>query len=403
MYEVLTIFAAFTFLYSVVAGGLGRTPISGAIVFVAFGWLIGPLALDIFDLDVSGQEIKSLAELTLGVLLFTDAANLDLSVLKRYIGVPQRLLLIGLPLTILFGFGAALVMFESLTLLEAAILATILAPTDAALGAAVVSDKRVPVDLRQGLNTESGLNDGICVPVLFVFLALAGVGESHEGESGTQLALLLLAEELGIGAAVGLGVVFLGVKILGYCKARGWVTSVWQQLPVIALALGCFATAQLIGGSGFIASFVGGLLFGGMAKAHKDEMLHAAEGGGEVLALITWVVFGAAVVGHTVDTITAEAVIYALLSLTLIRMLPVFLALTGSGLALKEKLFAGWFGPRGMASIVFAVIVIDAQLPDDSVFRQVAVATIVLSIVLHGLSANPLIASLFPSEADEKG
>jgi NhaP-type Na+/H+ or K+/H+ antiporter len=403
IYEVLTLFAGFVFVYSVVAGGVARTPISSAIVYTAFGWLIGPLALGLFDLEVTRHELRALAEVTLAVLLFTDAANLDLAVLRRAIGLPQRLLLIGLPLTILLGFATGVALFESLTLIEAAILAAMLAPTDAALGAAVVSDERVPANMRQGLNTESGLNDGICVPVLFVFLALAGAGEAHEGASGAELALVLLAEELGIGAAVGLGLAFAGARMIDFCSARGWITEVWRQLPVIALALGCFACAQWIGGSGFIAAFVGGLLFGALRKAQKGEFLHAAEGTGETLQLITWVVFGAVVVGHTAHQLTWPVIAYAVLSLTLVRMLPVVLALTGTGLALKEKLFMGWFGPRGMASIVFAVIVVNEQLPGGSVLTQTVVATIVLSILLHGLSANPLVGSLFGRDSHGRG
>jgi NhaP-type Na+/H+ or K+/H+ antiporter len=392
MYDVLTIFAGFIFVYSVVAGGLARTPISGAILFCAFGWLIGPLALGLFDLEVDAEGIRLLAELTLALVLFADAAKVDLAVLRRSIGLPERLLLVALPLIILLGFGAGVVLLEELTLLEAALVATMLAPTDAALGSAVVSDERVPSKIRQGLSVESGLNDGICVPILFLFLALAT--QSQHEASGTELALLLVAEEIGIGAAVGLGLTFLGAQLLKVCRDRGWVTETWRQLPVISLAIGSFAAAQLIGGSGFIAAFVGGLLFGALAKDRKHVLLLAAEGAGETVALVTWVVFGAVIVGHTIDRIIWEAVVYALLSLTVIRMLPVFLVLVGTGLSVGEKLFIGWFGPRGMASIVFAVIVLQADLPGGEILRQTVLYTVVFSILAHGLSANPLIAAL---------
>jgi NhaP-type Na+/H+ or K+/H+ antiporter len=392
MYDVLTIFAGFIFLYSVVAGGLTRTPFSGAIVFCAFGWLIGPLALGLFDLEVDAEGIRLLAELTLALVLFADAAKVDLNVLRRAIGLPNRLLLLALPLIIVLGFGAGVVLLEELTLLEAALVATMLAPTDAALGSAVVSDERVPSKIRQALSVESGLNDGICVPILFLFLALAT--QSQHEASGAELALVLVAEEIGIGAAVGIGVTFLGAHLLRVCRDRGWVTETWRQLPVISLAVGSFAAAQLIGGSGFIAAFVGGLLFGALAKDRKHVLLLAAEGAGETVALVTWVVFGAVIVGHTIDRIIWEAVVYALLSLTVIRMLPVFLVLVGTGLSVGEKLFIGWFGPRGMASIVFAVIVLQADLPGGEILRQTVLYTVVFSILAHGLSANPLIAAL---------
>jgi len=400
MYDILTIFAGFIFLFSAIAGGLARTPISGPIVFCAFGWLIGPLALGWFDLDVKAEGLRLLAEMTLALVLFADAAKVDLSVLRRSIGIPNRLLLLALPLIILLGIGAGVAVFDELTFLEIALIATMLAPTDAALGSAVVTDERVPSNIRQGLSVESGLNDGICVPILFVFLAMA-TQSSHE-ESGAELALMLVAEEIGIGAAVGLGFAFVGVRLLRFCRGRGWVTETWQQLPVISLAIGCFAGAQFIGGSGFIAAFVGGLLFGAMTKERKHVLLLAAEGTGETVALVTWVVFGAVIIGHTIDQIMWDAMLYAILSLTVIRMLPVVLTLTGTGMSMGEKLFIGWFGPRGMASIVFGVIVLQADLPGEEVLRQTVMYTIVLSILAHGLTANPLIAALTGKKAGGK-
>jgi NhaP-type Na+/H+ or K+/H+ antiporter len=340
--------------------------------------------------------LRLLAELTLAVVLFADAAKVDLAALRRSIDLPVRLLLVALPLIIALGMGLGILVLEGLTLLEVALVATMLAPTDAALGSAVVSDRRVPVKIRQGLNVESGLNDGICVPILFVFLALATQME-HEA-SGTELALVLVAEEIGIGSVVGLGLTFLAARLLGACRDRGWVTETWRQLPVVALAVGNFAGAQLAGGSGFIAAFVGGLLFGAMAKERKHALLLAAEGTGETVALVTWVVFGAVVVGHTIDRIVWEAVIYALLSLTVIRMLPVFVVMAGTGLSAAEKLFIGWFGPRGLASVVFGIIVLQAELPGGFILRQTVLYTVVFSILAHGLSANPLIASLARDE-----
>jgi NhaP-type Na+/H+ or K+/H+ antiporter len=276
---------------------------------------------------------------------------------------------------------------EKLSLFEVALLATMLAPTDAALGKAVVTNEAVPDPVRQGLNVESGLNDGICVPILFVFLALA-TGKAGE-EGPWQLALMLVAEEIGIGLAVGLVLTALAGLLLKFAKGQGWLTHTWIQLPVAALALGCFAVAQLLGGSGFIAAFSGGLLFGVLAKQAREEFLLAAEGTGDTLALITWVIFGAAVVGQAVGQFSWLILLYAVLSLTLIRMLPVFLVLTGSGLNTEGKLFVGWFGPRGLASIVFAVIVVNANVPNSGPIAMTAVCTIILSILGHGITANP--------------
>jgi NhaP-type Na+/H+ or K+/H+ antiporter len=392
MYENLAILAAFVFLYSLTSGGLEKTPVNGAIVFVAFGLAFGPLGLGLLTLQVQAEGLRTLAELALAMVLFTDAANADLGVLKQSFHIPQRLLLIGLPLTILLGFGAGVLIFGGLSLLEIAILATMLAPTDAALGQAVVTNAAVPSNIREGLNVESGLNDGICVPILLLFLAIA-TDSPAKGETAL-LALKLGSKAIGIGVAVGVGLTVGGVWLLKRFADRGWITETWRQLPVPALALTCFAAAQWLEGSGFIACFVGGLLFGGIEKHHKPALLLAAEGTGDTLALITWVVFGAAVIGQSVQYFSWQVMLYALLSLTFVRMVPVFLTLAGMNLRADEKLFMGWFGPRGLASIVFAVIVLDKHLPGGGTISMTVVCTIVLSVILHGLSANPLVAAL---------
>jgi NhaP-type Na+/H+ or K+/H+ antiporter len=387
MYENLALLAPFALVYSAIAGAVERTWISGAIVFTAFGLLVGPIGLDLLTWETDRETIRSLAEVTLALVLFTDAAGADIAVLKKEKALPLRLLLIGLPLTILLGFGIGVLLVDTLTLFSLALLATMLAPTDAALGKAVVTNESVPDDIRQGLNVESGLNDGICVPVLFVFLALA---LGHAGESGPwTLAVKLVAEEIGIGLVVGIVLTFAAAGLLKLARQHAWLTHTWIQVPVAALALTCFAVAQALGGSGFIASFSGGLLFGILAKDLREEFLLAAEGTGDTLALVTWVVFGAAIVGQAVGHFSGLILLYAILSLTLIRMLPVFLSLTGSGIDTEGKLFIGWFGPRGLASIVFAVIVINSGLPDSGPIAMTVVCTIVLSIIFHGITANP--------------
>jgi len=391
MYETLALIALFTLVYSSVAGAVERTWVSGPIVFTCFGLLVGPLGLDLLSWETDGETIRSLAEVTLAMVLFTDAAGADMSVLKKTAGLPARLLLIGLPLTIVLGFGVGVLLVDSLSLFTIALLATMLAPTDAALGKAVVTNESVPDNIRQGLNVESGLNDGICVPILFVFLALA---LDKAGDAGPwTLAIKLVVEEIGIGLAVGLLLTLAAAKLLKTALRRKWLTPTWIQIPVVALALSCFAVAQLLGGSGFIAAFSGGLLFGALAKTERDEFLLAAEGTGDTLALITWVIFGSAVVGQAIGHFSWTILLYALLSLTLIRMLPVFVALAGSGISTEGKLFIGWFGPRGLASIVFAVIVLDSKLPNADLVAMTVTCTIILSIIAHGISANPLVTA----------
>jgi NhaP-type Na+/H+ or K+/H+ antiporter len=387
-YQILTILAAFAFLYSLVASRLERTPINGALVYVAAGLLCGPAGLKLIDFNIDAAGISWLAELTLAVVLFTDSANANLSVLRKFEAIPVRLLLIGLPLTIALGFGIGAVLFRELGLFEIALLATMLAPTDAALGKAVVTNESVPDSVRESLNVESGLNDGICVPVLLLFLALAS-GQAS-GWEAVGLAALLPLQAIGIGAVVGLGLGIAGSAALRACYHRGWASGSWLQIPVIALSLLCFALAQWLGGSGFIASFVGGMTFGALTRKHKEVVLEAAEGSGDALALLTWFTFGTLLFVHPFQNLDWRVIAYAVASLTVVRMLPVFLSVAGRGLRTDTKLFMGWFGPRGLASIVFAVMVINHHLPGGDILVATTAWTILLSILIHGLSANPL-------------
>ena len=392
MYENLAIIALFAFVYSAIAGGVERTIISGPMIFIAFGLGFGPVGLGILNLDISHVELRVVADLTLALILFIDAANADLSILKRNIKIPRRMLVFGLPLIILFGFGAGILIFDDLTLYELAILATMLAATDAALGKAVITNPAVPSPIREGLNAESGLNDGICVPILFLFIALA-VGTDVQGSS-MGLALKLVGQEIGIGLIVGLGLTASGSWLLRFCWKRGWVTDVWGQMPVVALSMGSFALAQSLHGSGYIAAFTGGILFGYLAKKETHKLVHAAEGIGETMALFTWVIFGAAVVGKVFEYFSWEVVLYAVLSLTVVRMLPVYLSLIGTAADHHSKLFLGWFGPRGLASIVFAIIVLNENLPGGKTLAITVVCTVFLSVIVHGLTANPLANAL---------
>jgi NhaP-type Na+/H+ or K+/H+ antiporter len=361
-------------------------------VFTVVGLVVGPLGLGWLQPELDNQGLRTLADITLALVLFIDAANADLGVVKRAMVIPRRMLIVGLPLTIALGFGAGLLVFDQLSLFAVAILATMLAATDAALGKAVITNKAVPSRIREGLNVESGLNDGICVPILFLFIALA-LG-TDTGGSSAAFAIKLVAQEVGIGLVVGLGLTAVGARILKFCWNRGWITEIWIQLPVVALSLACFAVAQTLHGSGYVAAFVGGLLFGSYATSVKHELVLAAEGASETLALVTWVMFGSAVVGQSLGYFSWQVVVYALLSLTVVRMLPMFIALTGTGESSTSKLFLGWFGPRGLASIVFAIIVLDSGVEGGGILAMTVVCTVTLSIFAHGLTANPLARAL---------
>ena len=386
MYSNLAILAVFGFAFSVVAGRIERSRISGPIIFIFFGLLAGPLGLGLVHFEVDAIEMRVIADLTLALVLFIDAANADLKTLRTHAIIPRRMLLLGLPLCIALGAWIATIVFPELTLVEACLLATMLAATDAALGKGVVTNKAVPDRVREGLNAESGLNDGLAVPFLFLFLALA-TGAAHSDE-GAQLAVKLVLQELGIGIAVAIVLVAVGVQVLRFARDHDWITDIWRQIPVVALALACFAVAQTLHGSGFIAAFVGGLLFGYFARERTHVLVLAGEGIAELLAMFTWVVFGAVWVGQVWSSISWQVMVYSLLSLTIIRMLPMLLALTRTGEILETKLFLAWFGPRGLASIVFLVIVGGSDLSSKSLMIQTVTCTISLCVIAHGLSAN---------------
>lgn len=389
IYQNLAVFAAFLLIYSLIAGRFESRLINGPLLFLLMGWLLGPSGLGLLSLSVNSEGIKLLAELTLVIVLFNDAANTNWQVLAANRALPIRLLLIGLPLTLLGGTLFGLWLYPDLPLLELAILSTILAPTDAALGKAVVSNPAVPAPIREGLNQESGLNDGICVPVLLLLLALIAPTEQHTGTG--MLAMTLLLEEIGIGLLVALVLTSLTIRLLKTSYLNGWQLPLWRQLTMPGLALLCFALAQTLGGSGFIAAFVGGLLMGRRLGEHKHAYMDSCEGYGDLLSVVIWMVFGATLMPMLPMLLHWQYWLYAAASLTLLRMLPVWLSLLGTGQSFELKLFIGWFGPRGLASIVFAVMVLQhepALLGQEPIIATV-LCTIILSVILHGISANP--------------
>ncbi|MEH6616515.1 MAG: cation:proton antiporter [Porticoccus sp.] len=402
-YQILTVLAAFAFFYSLVASRLERTPISGPVVYLFVGLACGTYGFGLVELDVDRETLKRLAEYTLALVLFADSANANLGMLSKVKKIPARLLLVGLPLTIAAGVVAGYLIFDALTLLEIALLATMLAPTDAALGQAVVTNESVPDSMRESLNVESGLNDGICVPVLLIFLALA-TGDSGSDEA-VSLVVHLPLEAIGIGAGVGIVLAFIGGSLVRLCGTRGWINGAWTRIPVITLAMFCFALSQWLGGSGFIGAFVGGMLFGALIKNHeaKEELLAGAEGVGNLMSLLTWFVFGALAFGKGLQDVSWQVILYAALSLTIVRVLPVLVCLVGIKMRFDSKMFLGWFGPRGLASIVFVVIVLEENLPGADTLVAVVTWTVVLSIIAHGVSAVPFANKYAKRVADREG
>lgn len=375
-------------LVAAVSRRLSGTPVTAAMLFVAIGVLLGPRFIDGIDVESTGSTVRALAEATLALVLFSDASRINLRELRREASVPARLLGLGLPLTIAAGAGVAAVIFGQLTFWEAVIIGVILAPTDAALGQSVVTEPKVPGRIRQGLNVESGLNDGVCVPLLFAAVAAADV-ESHI--AGGRDAMSLLSQEIGYGIVGGLVAGALVALVVNQAGRRNLISGAWMQVIPAAGAALAYGIASPLDGSGFIAAFVAGMVFRAGIRRDPEEINRFTDEVGGVLNGVTFVVFGAIVLGPALGEISWELAAYAVLSLTVIRMVPVAIAMLGSGARLPTVAFLGWFGPRGLASIVFALIVVEeSSLPQESLIVLTVYLTVGLSVFAHGMSAAPL-------------
>jgi len=399
LYQNLLFLSAFLLIYSVFAGRLESRWIHGALMFVLVGVLLGPAVLDVLHFQIRGPGIGAIAEITLAIVLFTDAANVNFKVLRTFNWVPSRLLLIGLPLCLLSGWGFGLLLFDDMPWLEVAILATIVAPTDAALGKAVITNPAVPAPMREGLNMESGLNDGICVPLLFILLAI--VAPIETGEGAVAHSLLLILEEIGIGLLVGAGLAYISAALIKVARKRQWNSPLWDQLTLVSVAVLAFSMAQQLGGSGFIAAFICGLIAGPLLE-NKHSYLHHNEGYADLLSVLIWIAFGAVILTNTWQYFSWKTWTYAIASLTVLRMVPVWLSLMGTTLNTESRLFLGWFGPRGLASIVFGVIVMRYELVAMNEIIATVVSTVLLSVVFHGLTANPWVARFRDQVAEKK-
>ena len=375
-------------LVAAVSHRLSNTSITPAMVVVAVGVLAGPLLLDELAVAPTSSTVRRLAEATLAVVLFSDASRIDLRALRREAALPIRLLGVGLPLTIGLGALAALALFGSFTLSEALILGVILAPTDAGLGSAVVTDRTLPQRVRQSLNVESGLNDGICVPLLLIVLATAS------GAGGAAHPLHVLGEEIGYGLLGGLAAGVLAGSIVIFAGREGLIEDAWRQIIPVAAAVLAYGIATGLGGSGFIAAFVAGILFGLIARESSVSTMRFTEETGALLDTVTFLVFGAVLLGPALEHVSWQIALYAALSLTVVRMLPVAISLWGTHARGPTVAFIGWFGPRGLASIVFAVIVEDTYQVHIGTILTACYLTVGLSVLLHGLSAAPLVRSL---------
>ncbi len=382
----IVVIAALIVVFALVSRKVSDLPLTMPMVFVAAGALCDTTG--VVELGVRNEGVAVLAEVTLAVILFGDAARMDVGSLRRDVTLPTRLLLIGFPLTV--GLGAVLfsLLIPGLSGWEAALVAAILAPTDAALGQAVVEDRSVPKWVREGLNVESGLNDGLAVPAVLLFTALATGEETDPGFWGR-----FVLEQVGFGVSIGVAVGGVGGWALVRAHRRGLVESIYSQLATLALAVVAFAGAEVVGANGFIAAFTAGLAFGLSCGREDAERFDAyTEDTGRLLAIAAFFAFGNMFVVDALGNTTITIVGCAALALTVMRMAPVYVAMTGMGAAPQTKMFIGWFGPRGLASMLFGLQLIEEttsdRIPRANELFAIISWTVVASIVAHGASAT---------------
>lgn len=383
---VVAVFIVLVFLYSLISRRLEQTVVTAPILFTAAGTLLVLAIPGAGELGIGRESFLKFAEIGLVMLLFTDATHINAKRVQSRERLPLRLLSIGMLLTIVLGAIAAHLLFPRMSLWEAGILAAILAPTDAGLGQVIVRSPHVPLRVRQALDVEAGLNDGLSVPFLMFFIAVSQVGTDGAG----QVLMKYVGEQLGMGAVVGLAIGLAGGVLLGTARRKEWMAESVQQLGLVALPILSVLACEPVGGSMFIAAYVAGLAvqFGYPdASAHSVEF---TEGWGQLFDYFVFFLFGlfvALALGH----FKLVHVLYAVLSLTVVRMVPVALALAGTRLSRATILFMGWFGPRGLASIVLGLVFLEeeARLPGEETIKLAVMATVMLSIFAHGFSALP--------------
>lgn len=381
--------ALLLFIFGLISKMSERSPVTGPMFFMAVGVLLGPLGFDLFELHFNAPVTKVLAELTLIIILFVDASMIRFTDLRQTVsGAPARLLLIGLPLTMTGGTIIALFLFPDMNIWLVALMALILSPTDAALGQAVVKSKNVPLRMRESISIESGLNDGIVLPVILLCIAVLAEGRGAIDGSGHWMYFMALQLSLGpvIGGIVGL----VGGKIVDKAVSKGWMEPAFQSLCAISLALMAYAFAELFHGNGFIAAFFAGLLLGTQSPDVRERIQTFGEAEGQMLSLSIFFIVGLIAVPFAISHLSGAVFVYALLSLTIIRMVPVAISLLGSGMNKYSILFVGWFGPRGIASVLYLLIAIGSLGTEGyEVAYSVIVLTVLLSTFLHGLTAVP--------------
>ncbi len=384
----LLVFFIMLFIIAIFSRLIGKLPVSFQMLFIVAGMATGWLVTGFVDITKPPYStiIFLIAEIALVLVLFSDASRVGLKALNN--GISTRLLVIGLPITIILGVIIATLLFPDIPWWVAGIIGAALAPTDAALGQIVVQNEKIPKKIRRTIEIESGLNDGGAVPFLLLFIAI-GLAEEAFRPMGYFIEVAL--EQIGFGVLAGLGVGIVGGWLVIKARDKDWITPNFQRIAFLAIAILTFLIADELGGSGFIAAFIGGLALGYIVKDAGNILIDFSETEGQLLNLTVFFILGIVVL-PLLFNITWQIILYAILSLTVIRMLPVAISLIGTKLGKDSVLFIGWFGPRGLASIVLALLALDELkvFPGDTTFITVVFVTVLLSVFAHGLSASPL-------------
>lgn len=376
--------------YSLVAARLDQWSVTAPMVFVITGAAIGMVAPEWVGFLGDPEPVKLIAELTLALLLFADASTLRWRELREDGSLQARLLLVGFPLTVLAGFGVGLLVEPTAPWAAAALIAAILAPTDAALGLGVFTDRAVPGRIRRALNVESGLNDGLATPLVTLFIALL---ITQEG-AGASDWVAGSVRELGMALVVGVVVGSASGRMIAVAQARAWTTAAPERFAILATALVSYAGSVAAGGNGFVAAFVAGLVFSVASAGKVRESVEFTEDLGLFASFLVWSIFGAVLLAPVIEAGARwTPIVYAVLSLTVVRMVPVAVSMRGSGLRRSSVLFLGWFGPRGLASVVFTLLAVEALAEEgraSTPLVEIATWTVFLSVTLHGVTARPL-------------
>jgi NhaP-type Na+/H+ or K+/H+ antiporter len=388
-YPIFIFVALLIFGFGLFSRASERSSISAAMVFVLVGMVAGPIGLGFLKEGITAPLVRILAEVTLVLVLFVDATTINLRSLIREKGVPFRLLVLGLPLTMGLGLILAVPLFDNVSLWALALMAFILSPTDAALAQPLITSPAVPENIKEAINVESGLNDGIALPPILACIAVLSPAPAEK--LNAQYWIVFALKQFLFGPLLGALVGWVGGRLVDKASKAGWMNPTFQRLAAWSLAVLAYALAEIFHGNGFIAAFFGGLLLGAHTPIVRERIQEFGEAEGQQLALFVFLIFGLAVVPAAASYWDARAWLYAILSLTVIRMVPVAVCLLGTRLGWRSISLIGWFGPRGIASVLYLLIVVnDLGVAGHGRILSVIVLTVLLSVFLHGVSAAPL-------------